>query len=190
MPYVRKPLLRDALISNIKEAKKSAIKEVQRPSINEFKRAVSMPVINEGRKHIQISYPKEIKKPIIKEMKNPVINQVKKPAVKEVKKVTLPALSVDKKGYKFSYEHSQFIEEALYAHNICRQRHNVPLLKHNPDLSKMAHEYANYLARSRKLVHSHSTYKGESLGENLSYWYNNRIQKFSGIRLKLIYSYN
>jgi hypothetical protein len=46
------------------------------------------------------------------------------------------------------------INTALDAHNKLREQHGAPPLKHNPDLSKTALKWAEYLAKNNKFEHS------------------------------------
>ena len=64
---------------------------------------------------------------------------------------------------------NQFINSALAEHNKYRQLHGVGNLKHNPELSKIALNWANYLVNKRQLQHSSNKYKNNHLGENLFY---------------------
>ena len=62
------------------------------------------------------------------------------------------------------------IQTALDAHNKLREQHGAPPLKHNPDLSKTALKWAEYLANNNKFEHSkpdQRKYKDSSMGENL-----------------------
>lgn len=128
---LQKPCLKETRIPVLKDARKATLREVQMPYIKESRipvlkevrkptlREVQMPLIKEARKplgrDLQALYKNETRMPIVKEIKTQVINQAIKPAIKEVKK-QMQSLSEVKKGYTFSYEHSTFIEEALYAH--------------------------------------------------------------------------
>jgi hypothetical protein len=46
------------------------------------------------------------------------------------------------------------IQTALDAHNKLGEQHVAPPLKHNPDLSKTALKWAEYLAKNNKFEHS------------------------------------
>ena len=81
---------------------------------------------------------------------------------------------------------TKFIQEALYAHNRYRARHGCPPLVLSKELSNSAQLYAKYLAREGSLVHSGFKYKGESLGENLAFSYDSRIDSYSGKALKFV----
>ena len=80
----------------------------------------------------------------------------------------------------FDTAQSKFIEEAMATHNSCRARHGVPDLVHNPELSKIAQSYAEYLANRRTLIHSTNTYNGQRLGENLAFAFDSRLDFYSG----------
>ena len=75
---------------------------------------------------------------------------------------------------------NKFIQEALQKHNECRRKHGVQPLVHNPELSMIAQQYADYLTRINKLVHSKCDYKNDKMGENLAYSYDTRIDSYSG----------
>lgn len=83
-------------------------------------------------------------------------------------------------AYGFDDVQIRFINEALAAHNDCREVHGVDSLLHNPDLSKIAQAYANKLAGMNRMVHSQCTYKNEKIGENLAYAYDSRLDYYSG----------
>jgi hypothetical protein len=68
----------------------------------------------------------------------------------------------------------------LEQHNECRRRHCVEPLVHNPELSKIAQDYANYLASIRQLKHSTNKYQDKKLGENLAYSYDSTLDFYSG----------
>jgi uncharacterized protein YkwD len=62
------------------------------------------------------------------------------------------------------------INTALDAHNKLREQHRLPPLKHNPDLSKTALKWVEYLANNNKFEHSkpdQRKYKDSGMGENL-----------------------
>lgn len=87
----------------------------------------------------------------------------------------------DSSSSRFDARQNKFIEEAMATHNSCRARHGVPKLVHNPELSKIAQEYAEHLAKRRTLTHSTNKYNGERLGENLAYSYDSRLDFYSGL---------
>ena len=60
---------------------------------------------------------------------------------------------------------TKFDLDALNAHNKYRKRHNVPPLELSKDLSDVAQEYANHLARTNTFEHSGDPVYGENL-----YW--------------------
>ena len=80
----------------------------------------------------------------------------------------------------FDSVQAKFIQEALEQHNECRRRHAVDPLVHNPELSKIAQEYANYLAKIRQLKHSTNKYNDQKLGENLAFSYDSTLDFYSG----------
>ena len=53
-------------------------------------------------------------------------------------------------------------------------------LTHNPELSRIAQEYANYLAKIKKLKHSSNRYNNEPMGENLAFAFDSRLDFYSG----------
>lgn len=75
---------------------------------------------------------------------------------------------------------SQFIKEALDAHNVYRKKHGVDALRHNPELSKIAQNYAEYIASLGQLKHSTNTHQGQKLGENLAFFYDSRMNHYPG----------
>ena len=62
---------------------------------------------------------------------------------------------------------SLFINSALTEHNKWRKLHGVGNLTHNPELSKIALNWAKNLVAQQRLQHSSNKYKNNSLGENL-----------------------
>ena len=60
-----------------------------------------------------------------------------------------------------------FLEEALFAHNELRLKHNAPPLILNPNLSILAQAHAETLAKEKKMVFSNNKLKNEKIGENL-----------------------
>ena len=78
---------------------------------------------------------------------------------------------------------TRFIREALDAHNRCRARHGCQSLTHNPELSNIAQNYANYLARINQMRHSNNQYKGQRIGENLSWRYDPKLNYYPGMKL-------
>jgi len=95
-------------------------------------------------------------------------------SVKEEPRNVVPKYS------QFSDAQQRFISEALATHNSCRQRHCVEPLVHNPELSKIAQQYANQLAKSKSLIHSQNRYQDKNLGENLAYSYDSTLNYYSG----------
>lgn len=61
-----------------------------------------------------------------------------------------------------------FITEALARHNFLRQKHGVPELKHNEELSKIAQAWAESMLEKGDLNHSENTFNGKPLGENIA----------------------
>ena len=68
-----------------------------------------------------------------------------------------------------------FAQDALQVHNKYRTKHHSPPLKLNSELTRIAQQYANYLAQTDSFQHSNNEYKGESLGENLYMCYGQKI---------------
>lgn len=68
-----------------------------------------------------------------------------------------------------SSSQDDFIYKALLAHNKFRKMHSAPMLKHNPDLSKLARKWAETLASDMEMRRSEATYNGEPLGENIAF---------------------
>lgn len=84
-----------------------------------------------------------------------------------------------KQGTPLSQEYnetnSQFAMEALIANNKYRTIHNVPPLKYNENLSKIAQSWAETMGKMQKMQHSPPNwrkYKSNQLGENLAYLFN------------------
>ncbi len=72
----------------------------------------------------------------------------------------------------FTDSNSMFANEALITLNQYRTLHNVPPLRYNDQLSKIAQRWADNLAQTRKLQHSPiemRQYRGVGLGENLCF---------------------
>ena len=61
----------------------------------------------------------------------------------------------------------EFANEALIAHNIYREKHHVPPVTLNREICLLAQKHANIMALNEDFLHSHNTYKGEELAENL-----------------------
>lgn len=57
--------------------------------------------------------------------------------------------------------------EALQCHNDYRNKHHAPPLTINKELSAIAQQYADYLAKNDIFEHSDNKYKNNPLGENL-----------------------
>lgn len=81
--------------------------------------------------------------------------------------------STNKAGFSVSNPNSlsqdDFIHKALVAHIKLRKLHNAPMLKHNPELSRMARKWAETLASDMKMRRSDAKYNGEPLGENIAF---------------------
>lgn len=95
--------------------------------------------------------------------------------------VKMNQVEPNKLNTSFDEMQNRFIYEALESHNSCRKKHGSPPLIHNPELSKIAQDYATYLVKIKSLKHSGSVYKNEKLGENLSYSYDSNSDYCSGI---------
>ena len=79
-----------------------------------------------------------------------------------------------------SQEQQKFISEALEAHNECRHKHGAPDLVHNPELSKIAQSWANYIAACRSMQHSDNDLNGNKLGENIAMWFETGATCYNG----------
>ena len=77
-------------------------------------------------------------------------------------------------------QHNRFIEEALKAHNKYRQKHGVEPLIHNPDITRIAQEYADILASKKSLSYSRNKFNDKLLGEALGFFYDSRVEYFPG----------
>ena len=69
----------------------------------------------------------------------------------------------------------EFANEALIAHNIYREKHHVPPVTLNREICLLAQKHANIMALNEDFLHSHNTYKGEELAENLFMFTGNKI---------------
>lgn len=76
--------------------------------------------------------------------------------------------------------HERFIREALQAHNEYRAQHSASPLVHNPELSRVAQNYAQQLARRNCLQHSNCDWNGKRMGENLAMVMDSRLTHYSG----------
>ena len=74
----------------------------------------------------------------------------------------------------------EFIDEVLKAHNAYRDRHQVPPLAHNQDLTKQAQKWAEQLAESNMFVHSQSTFHGMPVGENIAMKSSSKEEDYNG----------
>ena len=72
--------------------------------------------------------------------------------------------SDDNSFYSFT---TKFLEEALFSHNELRANHNSPPLDLNPNLSILAQNHSDFLAKEGKLIYSNNKIKNEDIGENL-----------------------
>lgn len=63
---------------------------------------------------------------------------------------------------------SNFINGSLERHNYYRAMHGAPDLVHNPELSKKAQKYAEYLASKDLFEHSNCKWGNKDVGENLA----------------------
>ncbi|KAL3872138.1 hypothetical protein ACJMK2_040089 [Sinanodonta woodiana] len=63
---------------------------------------------------------------------------------------------------------SEFIDDAVKAHNDYRKLHGVGSLKHAKDLSEFAQKWAEHLAATNSFQHSDCNHKGERIGENIA----------------------
>lgn len=90
---------------------------------------------------------------------------------------------------------TKFLDEALFAHNELRAKHNSPPLVLNPILSTLAQDHSNFLAKEGKLINSNNKLKDQKIGENLfmskyncsgeevtSFWYKG-IKKYNATNL-------
>ena len=84
---------------------------------------------------------------------------------------------------EFDPVQTRFINEALDAHNRCRHKHGVPPLQHNKEISVIAQNYAQNLAKLKALKHSSKdsrVYRNEQMGENLAFAYDSTLNFYSG----------
>ena len=75
----------------------------------------------------------------------------------------------------------EFMAEMLSAHNNYRSTHGAPPLRLNRDLSNMAQNWANQLARTNTFQHSKNrSYRGQPVGENLAMSYSSAGDEYTG----------
>ncbi|ESO85877.1 hypothetical protein LOTGIDRAFT_130175 [Lottia gigantea] len=74
----------------------------------------------------------------------------------------------------------KFIDEVVDAHNVYRSRHQVSPLSHSRELSQTAQKWAEQLAATNSFQHSSSSYRGESLGENIAMKWSSRPDSYTG----------
>jgi glioma pathogenesis-related protein 2 len=61
-----------------------------------------------------------------------------------------------------------FVKSALDRHNILRRKHNVPELKLNQELCKLAQSTAEFIVKKDDYDHSAAEFNGTRLGENMA----------------------
>ena len=72
-------------------------------------------------------------------------------------------------GYDEGSKLFTFALSAIKRNNIVRACHNAKPLMFNCEILKKSQDYSKYLSQIGVLMHSDSDFRGESLGENLSY---------------------
>jgi uncharacterized protein YkwD len=94
-------------------------------------------------------------------------------------------------------KNKQFIKEALETHNQIRVLHQASKLKINNDLTKMAQQWAEHIATTKKFEHSNNSFLGQSLGENIAMRYTSSGDELTGQQMTeqwyeeaLNYNYN
>ena len=70
---------------------------------------------------------------------------------------------------------TEFQKSALDSHNNYRARHHVGKLVLDKELCDIAQKYAEQLARTGSFQHSHNTFHGDNMGENLFACYGMKI---------------
>ena len=70
-----------------------------------------------------------------------------------------------------SDELTEFINQALAKHNEYRLKHGAPKLKHNPELSLVAQNWASHLASRNTMKHSNCDFNGKRMGENIAMYH-------------------
>jgi uncharacterized protein YkwD len=63
---------------------------------------------------------------------------------------------------------TSFIKDAIDQHNKLRALHGAPSLKHDPELTKHAQHWADYLAKTNKFQHSECRIGKKMIGENIA----------------------
>ena len=86
---------------------------------------------------------------------------------------------------KHSLSLDDFIQEVVSAHNVRRQKHGASKVKHNPDLTSLAQQWADHLASTKVLQHSDHSYHGKQLGENCASRWSSAGADYNGIYIYL-----
>ncbi len=81
---------------------------------------------------------------------------------------------------------ARFVEEALVAHNVCRAKHGVEPLTLNSEITIIAQCHADRLVEQKELVLSDSKYEGKSMGESLGFFYDKRVDSFTGLLILIL----
>jgi len=152
---------------------------------NEFLKNV-LPLENTLKRHMPPLPPNSVEPSVpLKPVKNSFFDEIEKQiqvhknnAVEDT--ISVLDESIDESNYEFDSAQQRFIKEALEQHNKCRRQHGCSDLVHNPELSFIAQEYSEKLAKRNKMEHSKNKYKGEKIGENLAYSYDSRLNFYAG----------
>ena len=67
-----------------------------------------------------------------------------------------------------SDEQSVFINQSIAKHNEYRRKHGAPNLQHNPELSRVALNWARNIASRNAMQHSNCDFGGKRMGENIA----------------------
>lgn len=77
-----------------------------------------------------------------------------------------------------------FPEDALAAHNDCRNKHGVSPLTLSSDVTTIAQKWADHLASTGTFSHSKDrAFKGGRMGENIAMKWTSSGEDFTGKRL-------
>ncbi|CAF0958619.1 unnamed protein product [Brachionus calyciflorus] len=80
-------------------------------------------------------------------------------------------------------DNRKFMRDALNSHNKYRKSHDSPQLKMNKELCKIAQEWAERIASTGVFEHSTSTFKGQTLGENIAMRFSSTGDELTGAQM-------
>ncbi|MCQ2820108.1 MAG: CAP domain-containing protein [archaeon] len=121
----------------------------------------------------------QVEKPQTKKEKNPYLDDEEEPSYKPTtnkKKTTTSNTKgtfsslINKKNRNLAGDSQagpEFVSRCIEEHNRLRAQHGVPPLEEDPEITKIAQKYAEYMAANDDFNHSGNNYNGDSLGENI-----------------------